>query len=75
MKIDLLGSTVKMSELPDNVEISNGTIILTQAECAIDARMHHNLKLTDNTFILARNYTKWDYIKLYLRLAWKELRK
>ena len=73
MKLDLLGGIVKMDAIPNNAEIHNGTIILTDVDYAIDAKKHSNIKLVNNKIMLVKYATKWQYIKCCLMLAWERL--
>ncbi len=76
MKIDLMGNIVKIDDLSldDDLEISNGTIVLTgtESKVAIDARKLHNTTITDIKIVFKNHTPKWKFIKCCLRLAWDE---
>lgn len=73
MKINLLGGIVKIDEIQSNVDISNGTIMLTNSDVVVDANKYENITLTGNNIILEKNMGKWKYIKCCLKLAWNKL--
>ena len=74
MTIDLLGNVVIVDKVStDNLEITNGTILITEGEgLALDvAKFTRNVILTNDKFVLVDNLKKWQYIKCCLRLAWE----
>ena len=75
MNIDLLGNIVKVDEIStDNLTIKNGTILITNSDVAVDLKkITYKVVLTNDNFILTKNLTKWQYIKVCLRLAWEKL--
>ena len=76
MKIDLMGNIVKIDtlSLDEDLEISNGTIVLTgaESEAAIDAKKLHNTTIINNTIVFKNHTPKWKFIKCCLRMAWEE---
>lgn len=75
MTIDMLGNIVKVDEVStDNLTIKNGTILITNSDVAVDLKkITYKVVLTNDNFILTKNITKWQYIKVCLRLAWERL--
>ena len=73
MKIDLLGNVVMVDEisLDDDLEICNGTIIVTKDDVAINAsKLKGNIKIINNQFFVTKKL-KWKDIKHTLKRVWK----